>query len=398
MIHSICISNTATFGATPEELSCLSQFNFIYGANGSGKTTISRIIANEAEHASCQVQWKDGLKLQPMVYNHDFIERNFNQSSELKGVFTLGEALADTILKIAELKKVIDALVTKNSGLNENLQGADGKSGKKGELQALDNEFRDKVWEIKKKYDEIFKEAFKGLRNDKEAFRDRFLQEKNVNSADLITLDELKEKAESIFGEEPVNESLLETFDTTALINLEASSILAKAVIGKDDVDIAEMIKKLGNSDWVKTGRTFFDVNGGVCPFCQQNTPASFRASLEEYFDESFINDSREIESLCTRYSAEVENITSKLQSIISNPTRFLDIEKFKKDVELFLTKSALNQQRLKEKKAEPSRVISLEAMQEILNTINSLIKSVNEAIVKHNSMVANLSNRKRKY
>ncbi|MBN1982449.1 MAG: AAA family ATPase [Chitinivibrionales bacterium] len=90
MIKSLSIKNVAIFNNSSQVLRNLSQFNFIYGANGSGKTTISRIIANETEHLSCQVQWKDELMLQTMVYNHDFIDRNFNQSSEMKGIFTLG--------------------------------------------------------------------------------------------------------------------------------------------------------------------------------------------------------------------------------------------------------------------------------------------------------------------
>lgn len=156
MIESIRIAKTATFGADYQELSDLSQFNFIYGSNGSGKTTISRIIANENNYPSCKVKWKNDLKLQTMVYNHDFIERNFNQPSELKGVFTLGEVHAETIAKISDLKKQIDDLVANNSNLLENLQGTDGNGGKKGELQTLENEFKDKVWQLKIKYDEIF--------------------------------------------------------------------------------------------------------------------------------------------------------------------------------------------------------------------------------------------------
>lgn len=65
MIESIRIANTANFGSDTQELSGLSQFNFIYGSNGSGKTTISRIIANENNYPSCQVKWKNGLKLKP---------------------------------------------------------------------------------------------------------------------------------------------------------------------------------------------------------------------------------------------------------------------------------------------------------------------------------------------
>lgn len=48
MIESISIQNEACYGSTPQVLSGLSQFNFIFGSNATGKTTISRIIANES--------------------------------------------------------------------------------------------------------------------------------------------------------------------------------------------------------------------------------------------------------------------------------------------------------------------------------------------------------------
>lgn len=43
MIESITIANVATFAITPEALNGLSQFNFLFGSNGTGKTTVSRV-------------------------------------------------------------------------------------------------------------------------------------------------------------------------------------------------------------------------------------------------------------------------------------------------------------------------------------------------------------------
>jgi wobble nucleotide-excising tRNase len=91
MIESITIADVATYGSTPEALDGLSQFNFVFGSNGTGKTTVSRVIADESSFPTCKVTWKRGTKLQPMVYNLDFVDKNFYQSAELKGVFTLGE-------------------------------------------------------------------------------------------------------------------------------------------------------------------------------------------------------------------------------------------------------------------------------------------------------------------
>src|SRR6185436_5649729 len=113
MIESLTIASVATFATAPEELKGLSFFNFLFGSNGTGKTTVSRVIADESSFPTCKVTWKGGTKLQPMVYNHDFVERNFNQSTELKGVFTLGEKQLDTLAKIATAKTEHDTLTTK---------------------------------------------------------------------------------------------------------------------------------------------------------------------------------------------------------------------------------------------------------------------------------------------
>jgi Holliday junction resolvasome RuvABC ATP-dependent DNA helicase subunit len=73
MIESIQIADTATFAKeNPEKLYELSTFNFIYGANATGKTTISRVIADEMSYPTCKVIWQGGNRLQPIVYNWDF--------------------------------------------------------------------------------------------------------------------------------------------------------------------------------------------------------------------------------------------------------------------------------------------------------------------------------------
>ena len=100
--------------------------------------------------------------------------------------------------------------------------------------------------------------------------------------------------------------------------------ILKKRVIGKDDVDIAAMIKKLGNSDWVREGRAFYEENGSVCPFCQKSTTDAFAQSLNEYFDETFVADSKAIDDLANNYSTDSARLQQQVASIITAPSRSL--------------------------------------------------------------------------
>ncbi|MEL0587516.1 MAG: AAA family ATPase, partial [Candidatus Thiodiazotropha sp. (ex. Lucinoma kazani)] len=104
--------------------------------------------------------WRGGTKLQTMVYNHDFVERNFNQSAELKGVFTLGEKQVDTLTKIETMKAELDTLTAKIENLTNTLEGADGAGSKKAELSNLETAIKDKCWVQKQKHDDKLRGAF----------------------------------------------------------------------------------------------------------------------------------------------------------------------------------------------------------------------------------------------
>ena len=122
----------------------------------------------------------------------------------------------------------------------------------------------------------------------KDSFRDRILTEKAKNKSSLLSLEELESRANTLFGSKPLNENPIPVPNITHLLNHESNPILSKRVIGKTDVDIASLIVRLGNSDWVKQGRQHYDSNEEICPFCQQKTKASLEKSLNDYFDDTF--------------------------------------------------------------------------------------------------------------
>jgi len=396
MIKSVQIAGAATFATAPEILSDLSVFNFVYGANATGKTTISRVIAAEGNYPSCMITWQGGTKLQPLVYNRDFVEMNFNQCSELKGVFTLGEKNIDTINKIAAEKAEIDTITKKIESLYLALHGEDGTGGKVGELAALEADLKTKCWAQKQKHDLKLQGAFEGFRNSAEKFKEKVLQEWATNSASVETLSTLEKKAQTVFGPSPTSEKSIPDLATDDILSYEKAPILKKRVIGKDDVNIAAMIKKLGNSDWVREGRGFYDVNQGVCPFCQQATTDVFAKSLTDYFDEVFEADSKAIDDLIGSYKPASARLQQQLTAIIADPCRFLEVEKIKGEKELLDSRIMVNIQRLTSKKKEPSQVIDLESIDNIITRIKEIIDGTNVQVGKHNTTVANLTQERR--
>jgi wobble nucleotide-excising tRNase len=392
MIESIAISSVATYASVPERLDGLSKFNFLFGSNGTGKTTVSRVIAGEFNYPTCTVTWSGGTRLQPFVYNYDFVEKVFWQSTELKGVFTLGPEHVDTLSKIEKAKGELDALTDKIVSLTQGLQGLDGNGGKKGELTVLEAQFKETCWAQKQKHDTKLQSAFDGYRNNAEKFKSKIIEEYENNRDSLLTLVELEKKAESVFGNTPRIEELVVSVDMSTLIEYEVNPILKKRVIGRNDIDIAAMITKLNNSDWVREGRKFYDASGQVCPFCQQETTEIFAQNLGAYFDEAFVSDSRVVDELAANYARHAARIQQQISGIIMSPSKFLDVEKLKIQKELIDAKVALNNQRLNEKKKEASQVVELESLSNVSNEIIILIGRANTEILAHNKMVANLT------
>lgn len=395
MIERITVAGHASYGKTPEELTGLKAINFVYGPNAAGKTTISQIISGARPNPTCAVRWERGTELETTVYNRDFVKANFNSGGDLKGIFTLGEKDIETQNKIRTAKEEIDRITRSIEQLTESLEGIDGLGGKVGERNTIEFKFRDTCWALKTKHDPKLQGAMAGFRDKKENFKEKLCTECKKTPTQILTLEELEKRASSVFGPAPSTEMLLSEFNEDAFLNWQNDDVLKKRVIGKTDVDIAAMILKLGNSDWVKQGIPYFEANNGDCPFCQQRAPDQLVESLAEYFDESFARDTSRITEIKNGYSLHGERIQSTLETAAASSSRFLDIEKLKIEKSLFDSRFQLNKQRIENKAKEPSQPVVLEPLEEVLTSAKQLLAEANEKIKEHNSMVLNLAKEK---
>ncbi|NYE62463.1 wobble nucleotide-excising tRNase [Duganella sp. 1224] len=392
MIESLSIAKTATYGIVPQTLAGLARFNFLFGSNGAGKTTITKIIANPGAYPNCSVAWKKGTPLEPLVYNRDFVERNFNAAPRLKGIFTLGEQDINNLEAIAAKKVELDAISKSIEQLTNTLQGADQKSGKKGELTTLESEIKDKCWAQKQKHEDAFKDAFTGLRANSEKFKERTLTELASNKAELKALDYLTEKAKTVFGEAPAIEAAVPSLGATGITGHESNPILAKKVIGKEDVDIAELIQRLGNSDWVKQGQVFYGQSKPTCPFCQQQVLDSFEVSLSSYFDETFAQDTAAIADLQSVYERDADALRAKLKAVADANSRFINVDAFEAERSAIEARLATNALLLSSKGKEPSLPIQLESLTEMLASATKLVADANAAVTAHNEIARNIT------
>lgn len=390
MLDEIFIADIGSYPVEGQQMAGCKPINFIFGTNGSGKTTISRVVHAPADFPASSLAWKGGREMERLVFNSDFAARNF--SSQMRGIFTLGEESAEVQAKIQALKE-------KRRGCEDDvrnrtlvLAGTDGAGGKRGELAALRSAFEETCWVLKNTHDGHFREVFEGFRNSKTRFCDKILAELASNAAELHQLDALKVRAETVFkkGQQALSPLLMPAFDN--LIDLEADPILSKKVVGKEDIDVAKLIKLLGNSDWVQLGRSYLPHSGDQCPFCQQKLLTDLEAQLEQYFDESYVADLAAIQRLEQAFDTYAEATLASVQQVLASESIMLDVAALKVQVDLLSQKLELNRRVIETKKKEPSSVVALEALSETTTAITSLIEAANRAIQIHNDLVANLA------
>ena len=389
MIESILIKNIACCDSDGIQINDLEKINFIYGANGSGKTIISNFIANQTdpEYQNCSIAWQHNQSLNGLVYNKKFRENNFGKGT-IEGVFTLGQATKEDIelidKKQAELKKLKEEGVKKKETLDK----------QKGSKIEEENSFKENSWiKIYKKYEHDFKEAFKGSLQ-KESFKNKLLLEFGKNTSDLQTLEELKEKSQTIFGKAPETILYLKTFSFDRLTEIENEKIWTKKIIGKSDVDIAKLIQKLNLNDWVNKGRDYLQEDE-ICPFCQKPTITDdFKKQLEDYFDESFTTSIKQINDLNDEYNRLALNLINELTQIetnekANNATK-LNIDTFSAYLKTLTSQFTSNKELLGNKTKEPSRSVKLILSKEQLENIEQIITEANKEIKKHNNIVNN--------
>ncbi|MCM1256384.1 MAG: AAA family ATPase [Roseburia sp.] len=392
MIKRIKVRNAATYDDVGVTIENIETINYIYGANGCGKTTISNFLDNmeENQFTDCEAEWESTVAEKVFVYNKAFRERNFRES-DIAGIFTLGQATTDEIDEINQKK--VD-LVSVNKNIIASSKTIDDLKGK---IQLEESEFKEIIWkDVYKTNEAQFKNAFVGFLK-KDAFSEK-LKGTIVSETENIDRSEIEKRALKLLGEPPVKKACLSKLSAEKLKGIEKLAIWEKCIVGKNDIPIARLIKKLENGDWVNQGRKYIIYSGTKCPFCQKDTiDDDFRKQLESFFDEEFERDVEEVKDKKEEYIKEKANVLSAINDLVNQ-----DFEEDEKLLIQHLYESLekciqTNEGNMEDKIKEPGKKIVINCSNKYIDEINAMIDKKNNEIIKHNNLVDNYQEEKRK-
>ena len=381
----------------PGDLQNFGRYNLIYGWNGSGKTTISKIFRavekQEPQESECDVVLSingnnvngsefEQSTLPVRVFNRDFIADSVFRAggSEVPPIFVLGEENVEKQKEVEQLKAKFD---------EARIKQGQKRSQKSNAENILDRHCRERARLIK----ETLRSSGENIYNnfDKAQYSPLAQSISDAGEASLHQLSEVEREKAQAQHRATLKERLDEISYQLPFLptHIEKVSSLLKKTVVSEIIESLKADQEL--SSWVHQGLGLHQLrHAEQCLFCEQDLPKSRLAKLEEHF-------STEYGQFLCNLNSEMENLQKILVAAkdVSLPVPAQLYEDLTEDYEdtrrrlneaLNTTKSFLNKlveslQKKKERIFE-SCTLDIPAPQ----VESGVVENVNNILGKHNA------------
>lgn len=376
MINSIKIKQVATYSGNNEQTINSNKINFLYGNNGTGKTTITRLIEEPSNPSfnNCNVNYDENGKCNTLVYNQDFVKINFNSETQLRGIYTFGEESEEKYKQIkllngkkeniaSDIAKVLEEIKTKKKEIDESRISSSNI-----------------LWEkYRKKYYEKFPELFKGNVGKKEAFFDKCLETEYIDQ--VLSEEKITDEYALLFKDNQQERKIIQEFNFGQIKESISSSIFFKEILENKDVKLSKLIKDLDNSSWVEQGISFLEKSQGLCPFCQNQLGREFIKDIYKLYDREYQQDKKDFNDkmgdLKDRIN-EIRLIINENIDLLKDGELIFKVSTYLNSVEKELE---IKNKNLKHICKFPSSISSLDEFNEYIVNLNRIIEEDNNKI-----------------
>lgn len=379
MINTIEIKKVASFDEQGAVIQDLKKLNFVFGFNGSGKSTIAKFLyevslskekRNPIYSLCSQQGYNDEEKI--LVYNDDFVKRNFIKSDELDGIFSLDET-NDTVDKLIKEKEA-----ERNTELSYQTLREKNKSDIEKTASDKEKELCNDCFDERKSFNSFFKmPQLKHSGNKKSNLQEL---RKYINDVTGITLNTLKADYEKLYEQDIKKVSFnidARKYRRIRRFEFELSQKLSEIIVGNKDVDIAKMIDELDISSWVSSGLDLISQTNGICPFCQKKTiDAELIDKLNKYFDTSYKEKVQDIETTFNDYKKACQVFITEIGNIenVFNPNNIVSL--CKKNIEKILED---NEKVITEKLKTPNEKKAIKSISLFKKELSHILKEIKE-------------------
>ena len=244
------------------------QINYIFGGNGTGKTTISRFLDNPENYENGSIEKNDSCEV--LVYNKDFTDKNFRDKNAIQGIFTIGEGAVETIQAIEELESDKGEIQRKQERIEKSIDSL------QDEIDLLGNNLESDCWKIQQRIGETFANSLTGYRGKRKVFAKKCVESHNGTES-ILEYDDLLKRYQQVYQKDikeysPLDEYSFEFQNEGEMIKLEtieSNDIFTKKIVKSNESNFSTLIDSLDNVDWVSQGLKWVNQTN-LCPFCQR--------------------------------------------------------------------------------------------------------------------------------
>jgi len=400
MITEVDLSGTPCF-APGAALKDLKKVNFIFGPNGTGKTSITRILSEGLDDARIKHNEGDSSNREILVLNSTYIEEAFQDAED--GIFFLGPQSIANENDIENNKKKRDQLSEEIESLKSDKRSSEDKQSK------AESNLLSAIWSNKQLVPDRLSSCLAGYNASRTKLRNEVkkIRQNPPPAEDTLptTLDELAAQEKGLLTTTLEIASRVHTIPQIPQGLKDLPDLLRTPLIPATDSPLSELISQMQNSDWVREGKQIMDAHqdtlGDRCPFCQQRTPQDFSENLAKLWDRLYDDAVTRLESCLATLKLSLEQLSDFKSEIGKHQIK--DVAEYSKNAQLDAIENALSTSHtlLKQKLEKQSQ--SFDAPEEWdIDAFNSVLRQLGEQlntlVDEHNTKVNDQDNLQKKF
>jgi len=360
-----------------EEVLLPTLINYFFGKNGTGKSTIAKLIGKQGI-----TEWNPGIvsgDYELQVYNEEFIQENIQSYSNIPGVFTITKQnaaiKAEADKKAVELKTLSDKKIAIDRK----------KTEYNGQLESISNTLVSALWEKS----ENVRKAYPGAQTGFTKSRQKFVEELMKHKPGSVDENSVRNLYALAYGK---GGTTYEEMKIVSASTIPSTPLLEKSIVSSSHTAFSDFLNALNATAWVTQGHTEFQhAAGKKCPYCQQELPDNFEDDLASCFDEHYKKEMQQLRKFVDAYKAALNGIYSVLNENKKSKFTCDQLAAYATKFDLFMEKAKSNVGLLEKKTNDPTLSVKLDDLSVLLQDLNELAEQINQKIRQNNAILADI-------
>lgn len=397
MITEVDLSGTPCF-APGAVLKDLKKVNFIFGPNGTGKTSITRILSEGPDDDRIALAEESSTR-EILVLNSKYIEETFQETEN--GIFFLGKQSIANQNDIENKKKDREALREEIELLKSNVESAEDDQSEAEEA------LLSTIWNNRKIVPGQLSSCLNGYKGSRTKLRDKVkdIRQNPLPPEDTFptTLDELAAQEKGLLTTTLETASRVRAIPRLPQELKDLPDLLRTPLIPATDSPLSELISQIQHSDWVRDGKqimdTHQDILGDRCPFCQQQAPQDFSENLAKLWDRSYDDAVARLQSRLATLELSLQQLSNFRSEISKHQLK--DVSEYSQSAQLDTIENALSTSHALLVKKLDKQSQSFDPPEEwdidaFSSTLRQLGERLNTLVNEHNAKVNDQDNLRR--